>query len=71
MEKAIIIINLIFISGILILIPYNYLYRNEVLQIKKQVGIAPPDLMNKLLKINIWLPLLIFFVALLITLFVR
>lgn len=66
MEKIIILIDFTLILGILILIPYGYLYRSEVMQIKNQIGIAPSKLLDNILKINIWLPLFIFFVALLI-----
>ena len=66
MEKIVTILNFILISGILILFSYNYLYRSEVIQIKKQIGITPPLIIDKLLKINIWLSLVIFFGTLLL-----
>lgn len=55
----------------MVFIPYNYLYRVEVMQIKKALGIAPPKLINDLLKINIWLSLFVFFVALLLFITIR
>lgn len=69
MEEVIKIINSIMIFLSLLFVPYNYLYRSEVLQIKKQLGISPPKVIDNLLKVNILLPLLVIFIALLLLIF--